>query len=236
MVTGSVAIAYIGNYSPADISKDNYVLRLFVSVCNHCLNPVNIRGKAPQLHLLALAGLDCQRIRINPLVSGNLGRLRGIGEDVEDCWLVYNWQEGHTRHDLLENGPNFCLYLFLGFCRNRVPDNGSFDGWLSKITVQRTHLASVPSSPSVWTRLMSNTHRSSGVRVSFEIMARTSWVMDPVSSHSKRDPSCSSSTARNRQPLTLYLFQYPMSPLTKSETETEGVNTNLSRYASSAAS
>jgi hypothetical protein len=34
------------------------------------------------------------------------------------------------------------------------------------------------------TSLMSNTHLSSGVRVSFEIIASTSWVTEPVRSHS----------------------------------------------------
>ena len=68
---------------------------------------------------------------------------------------------------------------------------------------------------------MSNTQRSSGVRVSFEMMARTSCVMDPVSSHSETRPSCSSSTAaRSLETLTLYLFQYPVSPLIKMAGET----------------
>ena len=36
------------------------------------------------------------------------------------------------------------------------------------------------------TRFTSNTHRSSGVRESLEITARTNWVTDPVRSHSWR--------------------------------------------------
>ena len=93
----------------------------------------------------------------------------------------------------------------------------------SEATVQGAHLASVPSPSSVWTRLMSKTHRSSGVRVSFEIMARTSWVMDPVSNHSGTHPSCSSSTTLGGdQRLTLNLFQYSMSLLIKIKARPNG--------------
>ena len=86
---------------------------------------MNIRAEASQLHLLTLARLDCQRVCINPFISGHLGRLRGVSEDVEDSWLVDDWQEGHTRHDLLEDGSNFRLNLFLGLCRNDIPGNRS---------------------------------------------------------------------------------------------------------------
>ena len=55
------------------------------------------------------------------------GQLRGIGEDVEDGWLVNDRQEGHTGHNLLGDGPNFCLNLFFGLVRNRVPGNGSYN-------------------------------------------------------------------------------------------------------------
>ena len=45
--------------------------------------------------------------------------------------------------------------------------------------------------------------------------------MDPVSSHSEARPNCSSSTAaRSLQTLTLYLFQYTVSPLIKMAGET----------------
>ena len=86
---------------------------------------MNIRAEASQFHLLTLACFDCQRVCINPFIGGHLGRLRGIGEDVKDSWLIDDWQEGHTGHDLFEDGSDFCLNLFLGFGRNRIPGNES---------------------------------------------------------------------------------------------------------------
>ena len=90
-------------------------LRVFVPVRNHRFYPVDVRAETSQLDLLALAGFDRQRVSIHPLVGRHLGRLRGVGEDIEDGWLVDNWQKGHTGHDLLEDGSNLCLNFFLRF-------------------------------------------------------------------------------------------------------------------------
>ena len=86
---------------------------------------MNVGAEASQLHLLALASLDCQRVCVNPFISGNLGRLGRVSEDVKDGWLVDDWQEGHAGHDLLEDRSNFCLNLLLWFGRNRIPSNRS---------------------------------------------------------------------------------------------------------------
>lgn len=56
------------------------------------------------------------------------------------------------------------------------------------------------------TRLTSNTHRSSGSLVSFDIIASTSCVTDPVSSHSEVQFSKS---VRDRVAPTIDLLQYP---------------------------
>lgn len=97
---------------------------------------MNVRTEASQFHLLTLACLDRQRVRIHPFISRHLGRLRGVSEDVEDGWFVDNWQKGHTGHDLLEDRSNFGLNLFLGLCRNSVPGNGSRNERSSETTVQ----------------------------------------------------------------------------------------------------
>jgi hypothetical protein len=115
-----------GNYI-AYVARDivKTASRLFVvPVRNHGFDAVDICAETSQFHLLALAGLNCQRVRIDPLVSGDLGRLGGIGEDVKHCWLVDNWQEGHTGHDLLEDGSDFGLDLFLGLGRNCISGDG----------------------------------------------------------------------------------------------------------------
>lgn len=86
---------------------------------------MDIGAEASQLHLLALASFDCQRVCVDPFISGHLGRLGRVSEDVEHSWLVDDWQEGHAGHDLLEDRSNFCLNLLLRFGRNRIPSNGS---------------------------------------------------------------------------------------------------------------
>jgi hypothetical protein len=45
----------------------------FVAIRDHSLNPMHIRAKAPQLHLLALGGLNSQRICVHPLICWDIG-------------------------------------------------------------------------------------------------------------------------------------------------------------------
>ena len=56
---------------------------------------MNIRAKAPQLHLLALTRFYSQRIRIHPFIRRHVSRLVGIHEDVEHRWLVDDRQKCH---------------------------------------------------------------------------------------------------------------------------------------------
>jgi len=74
---------------------------------------MRIGAEASQFHLLALTRLDCQGVGIYPLIRRNVGGFGGISEDVEDCGLVDDRQEGHCRNNLLEDVPN--LRLDLGF-------------------------------------------------------------------------------------------------------------------------
>jgi hypothetical protein len=59
-----------------------------ITIRNHSLYPVNIRAKTSQLHLLALTGLNSQRIGIYPLIRRDIGRLVGVYKDVEHGCLV----------------------------------------------------------------------------------------------------------------------------------------------------
>ena len=66
-----------------------------VTIRNHGLNPVNIRAKAPQFHLLALAGFNGQRVSIHPLVRRDVRRLVSVYEDIEHGWLVDDGKKCH---------------------------------------------------------------------------------------------------------------------------------------------
>lgn len=66
-----------------------------VTIRNHGLDPVNIRAKAPQFHLLTLTGFNSQRISIHPLIRRDVGRLVGVYEDVEHGWLVDDGKKCH---------------------------------------------------------------------------------------------------------------------------------------------
>jgi len=93
----------------------------FVSICNHCLDPMHVCTKTPQLHLLALTSFDCKGIRVHPLARRHVCRLRGIGEDVEHSRFVHDWQKGNRRDDLFENVPDLLLdlCLWLGWTTSR---------------------------------------------------------------------------------------------------------------------
>ena len=91
-----------------------------VAVRDHSLDPVHVRAEAPQLHLLALARLDRQRVRVHPLVRGHVRGLRCVREDVEHRWLVDDRQERHRRDDLLEDVAYFCLDLRFRLCGSAV--------------------------------------------------------------------------------------------------------------------
>lgn len=100
----------------------------FVAICYHGFNAVDVRAEVTQLDLLALASLNRQRVRINPLVCGHIGRVVRVRQNVEHRRLVHRWQERYGRHDLLQDGTNFSLDLGfgLGWCwgTEKGSDNG----------------------------------------------------------------------------------------------------------------
>ena len=153
----------------------------FVTICHHGLDPMHICAEAPELHLLALRRFDRQRVRIHPLVRGHVGRLFRVREDIEHGRLIDHRQERHRRHDLFQDitnlGLNFALRL-----RRRAVKGRVLNKVLNVLWPEDTYGWEPSAGGS--TRLMSNTQRSSGVRVSFEMMARTSCVIAPVRSHS----------------------------------------------------
>lgn len=67
----------------------------FVAIRNHSLNPMRVRAETPQFHLLALAGLNSQRICIYPFIGWDVGRLMSIGKNVKNGWLVDDGQKCH---------------------------------------------------------------------------------------------------------------------------------------------
>jgi hypothetical protein len=90
------------------INQDNgSIASLFVAIGDHRLNAMDIRAETPHLDLLALARLNSQGVRVNPLPSRYICRLGGICQNVEDCRLVDDGQVCHHRNNLLENRPDF---------------------------------------------------------------------------------------------------------------------------------
>ena len=83
----------------------------FISVCDHRLDPMNVCTEASQLHLLTLARFDRERVRVNPLISGDVGGFLCVGEDVENGGFVNNGEKCHRRDNLFEDVSNFCLDL-----------------------------------------------------------------------------------------------------------------------------
>lgn len=81
---------------------------------------MNIRTEAPQLDLLTLARLDSQWIGIHPLVCRNVCRFRRVRKNVEYRRLIDDREECDGRHDLLQNIPDFGLYLGFRFGRGAV--------------------------------------------------------------------------------------------------------------------
>ena len=90
----------------------------FVTIRNHGLNPVNIGTKASHLHLLALASLNSQRIRVNPFVGRYIRRVRRVRKDIEHSRFVDDGQVGYHRDNLLEDRPYLRLDFGLWFWRN----------------------------------------------------------------------------------------------------------------------
>lgn len=72
---------------------------------------MNIRTEAPQLDLLTLARLDSQRIGIHPLVCRNICGFRRVRKNVEYRRFIDDWKECDGRHYLLQDIPDFGLYL-----------------------------------------------------------------------------------------------------------------------------
>jgi hypothetical protein len=72
---------------------------------------MDVSAEAPQFDLLALARFDRQGVGIYPLVRGDISRFRSVGKDIEDCRLIDDRQEGHSRHDLFQNISYLCLNL-----------------------------------------------------------------------------------------------------------------------------
>ena len=91
----------------------------FVTVRHHSLDTVHIRAEAPHLHLLALARLNRQGIRIYPLASGNFCRVRGVCEDIEHRGFLDDGKVRDHGDDLLEDSAYFGLYL--GIRLGRAP-------------------------------------------------------------------------------------------------------------------
>lgn len=113
-----------------------------VSICNHGLDPMHICTKAPKFDLLALRRLDRERVRIHPLVRGNVHRLRRVRQDVEHRRLVDDRQERHRRHYLLQDRPDFCLDLALGL--GRCPGGGGRSAFLHRTGHDQTRTAVSP--------------------------------------------------------------------------------------------
>lgn len=61
-----------GQYSVYNTEGDMLHKLTFKSIRDHCFHSVDVGAETPQLHLLALARFNRQRIRIHPLVSGNI--------------------------------------------------------------------------------------------------------------------------------------------------------------------
>ena len=141
---------------------------------------MHICAEAPQLHLLAFTGFDRQRVCINPFVRGHVGRLRSIREDVEHRRLVDYGKECDGRNNLFKDGPDLCLNICLRLGGRGCPESRRRS---AKINDMFVTYASELLSDDCCTRLISKIQRSSGVRVSLEIMATTSCVTAPVSSH-----------------------------------------------------
>lgn len=70
---------------------------------------MHLSAEAPQFDLLALACLNRQGVRVDPLIRRYVSRLGGVREDIEDRRLVDNGQKGDCRYDLLQNISYFGL-------------------------------------------------------------------------------------------------------------------------------
>lgn len=96
------------------LCHQHHIVLSFIPIRHHGFNPVHVRAEAPQLHLLALARFDRQRVGIDPLVGRHVSGLRCVRQDVEHRRLINHRQEGNCRNNLLENVADFCLNFCLG--------------------------------------------------------------------------------------------------------------------------
>ena len=72
---------------------------------------MDIRTKAPQLHLLTLPRFNSQGVGIYPLIRRYIRRLRCICKDIEYGRLVNYWEECDRRDNLFEDISDFSLYF-----------------------------------------------------------------------------------------------------------------------------
>lgn len=87
----------------------------FVAIGDHGFDAMYVGAEAPELHLLALARLNRQWVRVHPLIRRNVGGLGRVGQNVEYSRFLDDGQKGHRGNDLLENGADFCLNFGFGF-------------------------------------------------------------------------------------------------------------------------
>jgi len=163
-----------------------YTLCLFfISICNHSFNSMDVSAEAPHFHLLTLAGFYCQWVRVNPFPHRNLCGFGSVCQNIENCRLVDDWKIRHHWDYLLKDRSNFWLNLrfWLWLSTNC---NWSRHWQLGRMI----HYLCSDVSGGGSTNMISNTQRSRGMRVSLEIIARTSWFTEPVRIHSvKRNAS-----------------------------------------------
>ena len=57
------------------LCHQHHIVLSFIPIRHHGFNPVHVRAEAPQLHLLALARFDRQRVGIDPLVGRHVSGL-----------------------------------------------------------------------------------------------------------------------------------------------------------------
>jgi hypothetical protein len=75
---------------------------------------MDIRTKAPQLHLLTLSRLNSQWVRIYPLIRRYIRGFGRICQDIKYGRLVNYREEGNGRNNLFEDISDFGLYFGFG--------------------------------------------------------------------------------------------------------------------------